>query len=277
MKHILYGKQVAAALRSKLEEKINEYEHFGVHYGLAIILVDGDHASSVYSNALVRLAESMGLTATIRNLPADVSQQELLLLIDELNADRSISGILPMMPLPRHLNSKEVAKRILPEKDVDSIHPLNAGLVATGKSRWAPCTPRAVMAILDYYKISVAGKNVVIVGRSNVVGKPLFHLMLARDATVTVCHSRTADLAQVVKQADIVVAAVGRPKFIGAAMIKDGAVVIDVGINEYDGEIVGDVDYEAVRHKASAITPVPGGVGTVSNIMVMEAVLRDFA
>jgi len=179
------------------------------------------------------------------------------------------------MPMPRQIDPNAVASALNPSKDVDAMHPFNVGLVNSGRSPWAPCTPRAVMAILKHYDIPIAGKRVVIVGRSNVVGKPLFHLLLAQDATVTVCHSKTPDLAEVVKEADIVVAAAGKQGLITAGMVKTGAVVIDVGINELNGTIVGDVDFDSVSKIASAITPVPGGVGTVSTTMVLEAVLRN--
>lgn len=181
-----------------------------------------------------------------------------------------------MMPLPAQINPDIIARSLDPEKDVDAMHPLNVGLVAAGKSPWAPCTPRAVMTVLEHYGIELAGKHAVIVGRSNVVGKPLAQLLLGRDATVTVCHSKTPDLAAFLRQADLVVAAVGRPQMIGASMIRPGTVVVDVGINELDGRIVGDVDFASVEPLAAAITPVPGGIGTVSTVMVLEAVLRKW-
>ncbi|MDR3562287.1 MAG: bifunctional 5,10-methylenetetrahydrofolate dehydrogenase/5,10-methenyltetrahydrofolate cyclohydrolase [Negativicutes bacterium] len=274
MAKILDGKQVAAALKTELAARAAALRAQGGKFGLAIVLVEGDAASRVYTNALVRLATSLGIPVVVEELAADVSQSELHSVIDRLNDDDAISGILPMMPLPAGLEADQLALRLSPDKDVDAMHPLNVGLVAAGRSRWAPCTPRAVMAVLDYYGVELAGRPAVVIGRSNVVGKPLFHLLLARSATVTVCHSKTKDLAAVVQQADIVVAAVGRPGLIGGGMIKPGAIVVDVGINELDGKIVGDVDFAAVEKIAAAITPVPGGVGTVSNLMVMDAVLR---
>lgn len=274
---ILDGKQVAAGVRAKLQEKVETLHQQGIQCGLAIVLVGDDPASKVYTNALVKLAGNIGIRAEVKTLSGDAAETEVLTVVRELNSDPGVHGILPMMPLPRHLDPDHVAETISPDKDVDSIHPLNVGLVAAGKSRWAPCTPRSVMTILDHYDINLEGKKVVIVGRSNVVGKPLFQLMLARNATVTVCHSRTPDLASVVREADVVVAAVGRPEMIGAAMVKPGAVVVDVGINEAGGRLVGDVDFAAVEPIAQAITPVPGGVGAVSNVMVMEAVLRHFS
>jgi methylenetetrahydrofolate dehydrogenase (NADP+)/methenyltetrahydrofolate cyclohydrolase len=209
----------------------------------------------------------------LERLPQTALEAEVITVIERLNLDPTVHAILPMLPLPRQIDANAVVERLAPLKDADALHPLNAGLVATGKSLWAPCTPRAVMAILAYYQIPLAGRNVVVVGRSNVVGKPLAHLLLAENATVTICHSKTADLAKVTKQGDVVIAAVGRPKLIQADMIKPGAVVIDVGINDTAEGLVGDVDYLAVEQVAAAITPVPGGVGTVSSVMVMEAVL----
>ncbi|HMM22701.1 MAG TPA: tetrahydrofolate dehydrogenase/cyclohydrolase catalytic domain-containing protein [Selenomonadales bacterium] len=274
---ILEGRQVAAGVKARLQEKVEALRQQGIQCGLAVVRVGDDPASRVYTNALVKLAGNIGLRADVRTLPGDMAEPGLLAVLGELNRDPGIHGILPMMPLPRHLDPDKVAETICPDKDVDSLHPLNVGLVAAGKSRWAPCTPRAVMTILDHYSIKLEGKKVAIVGRSNVVGKPLFQLMLARNATVTVCHSKTPDLVSVVRAADVVVAAVGRPEMIGAAMIKPGAVVVDVGINEVGGRLVGDVEFAAVEPVARAITPVPGGVGAVSNVMVMEAVLRHFA
>lgn len=274
---ILDGKQVAAAAKDELKARVEKLAARGEKCGLAIVLVGEDPASRYYTNALVKLAGTLGVAAVVRELAAGIGQAELLSVIDEFNRDESISGILPMMPLPPHLDADSVAERVRPDKDVDAINPLNVGLVAAGKSRWAPCTPRAVMAMLDYYKIELTGRRAVIIGRSNVVGKPLAHLLLGRDATVTVCHSKTRNLAEVVRQGDIVIAAVGRPGLVGPEMVAPGAVVVDVGINEVDGKIIGDVDFTAVEPVASAITPVPGGVGVVSNVMVIDAVLRRFA
>lgn len=277
MAQVLDGRQVAAGVKASLQAKAAAVRERGGCFGLAIVRVGEDPASRVYANALVKLAGGIGVPASVRELPADAQEAEVIAVIQTLNADSAVSGILPMMPLPAHLNADRVAAALSPEKDVDSLHPLNCGLVASGKSRWAPCTPRSVMTILDYYHIDLKGKQVAIVGRSNVVGKPLFHLMLGRDATVTVCHSRTPDLKAMLRQADVVVAAVGRAEMIKADMVKPGAIVVDVGINEVAGRLVGDVDYPSVELVAGAITPVPGGVGAVSNVMVMEAVLRHFS
>lgn len=273
---ILAGKEAAAASRARLAMKAERLRRDNIPCGLAVLLVGDDHASILYAEWLGKLCASLGIPYHLAALPGETTQAEILDLIGTLNSNPEVSGILPMMPLPSAIDPDAVARCIDPEKDVDSLHPFNVGTVAAGKSPWAPCTPRAVMTLLDYYGISLAGKHAVIAGRSNVVGKPLLQLMLARDATVTVCHSKTPDLGSFLRQADILVAAVGRPRLITAGMIKPGAVVVDVGINEFDGRIVGDVDYEEASKVASAITPVPGGVGTVSTVMVLEAVLRKW-
>ena len=271
---ILAGAPVAAVRREAIRSRADLLRSAGVIPCLAILLVGDDPASQVYSERLRKLGDSMGVKVHLEHLPHTTTETEVLALIDRWNADPLIHSILPMMPMPKHIHDRSVAERLLPQKDADSLHPLNAGLVATGNSVWAPCTPQAVMAILAHYAISLAGKRVVILGRSNVVGKPLAHLLLAADATVTICHSKTVDLPTLIRQGDIVIAAVGRPKMVKAEMVSPGAVVIDVGINETVDGLVGDVDYAAVAAVAGAITPVPGGVGTVSTVMVMEAVLN---
>ena len=273
---IMEGKPAAAALRARLTQKVKTLEKMQIACGLAVILVGADPASKVYAEWLGKLCGNVGLPYHFAGLPADTTQDELTALIEQLNHNPDISGILPMMPMPVHIDMDVVAQDIDPQKDVDALHPLNVGLVAAGKSLWAPCTPRAVMMVLDYYGILIAGKHAVIAGRSNVVGKPLAQLLLGRDATVTVCHSKTPDLGKFLREADIVAAAVGRPGLVTADMIKKGAVVVDVGINESNGNIVGDVDFAGVSAVASAITPVPGGIGTVSTVMVLEAVLRKW-
>ncbi len=270
------GKPAAAALRARLTEKVKTLKMMNIPCGLAVLLVGDDHASIVYAEWLGKLCSNVGLPYHLAALPAETTQDELMGLIEQLNHNPDVSGILPMMPMPRQIDADLVALGLDPQKDVDALHPLNVGLVAAGKSPWAPCTPRAVMAVLDYYKTDIQGKHAVIVGRSNVVGKPLAQLLLARDATVTICHSKTPDLGKFLREADIVVAAVGRPSLITAGMIKKDAVVVDVGINEVNGRIVGDVDFAGVSAIASAITPVPGGIGTVSTVMVLEAVLRKW-
>ena len=270
------GKPAAAAIRTRLTEKADRLREQGVVCGLAVLLVGDNHASIIYADWLGKMCSNLGIRYHLAALPMETSEEEILSQIRQLNQNPEVSGILPMMPLPQQINADILAKCIDPDKDVDALHPLNVGLVAAGKSLWAPCTPRAVMTILDYYGIEIAGKHAVIVGRSNVVGKPMAQLLLGRDATVTVCHSKTPDIGAFLRQADIVVAAAGKPNMIGAEMIRPGAVVVDVGINELEGRTVGDVDFAAVSKIAAAISPVPGGVGTVSTVMVLEAVLRKW-
>ena len=270
------GKPAAAALRARLTEKVKTLKMMNLNCGLAVLLVGDDHASIIYAEWLGKLCGNVGLPYHLAVLPSETTQDELMALIEQLNHNPDVSGILPMMPMPAQIDPDIVALGLDPQKDVDALHPLNVGMVAAGKSPWAPCTPRAVMAVLDYYGMEIASKHAVIVGRSNVVGKPLAQLLLARDATVTICHSKTPDLGRFLREADIVVAAAGRPGLITADMIKKDAVVVDVGINEANGRIVGDVDFAGVSAVASAITPVPGGIGTVSTVMVLEAVLRKW-
>ena len=273
---LMEGKPAAALLRARLAEKAKKLREQKISCGLAVLLVGDDNASIIYAEWLGKLCGNLGIPYHLAALPGETTQKEILELMEQLNRNPEVSGILPMMPMPAQVDPDIVVRSIDPDKDVDALHPLNVGLVAAGKSPWAPCTPRAVMTVLDHYEIPLAGKHAVIVGRSNVVGKPLAQLLLARDATVTICHSRTPDLPYFLRQADLVVAAAGKPRFITAPMIKPGAVVVDVGINDLNGQIVGDVDFVGASAVASAITPVPGGIGTVSTVMVLEAVLRKW-
>ncbi len=267
----LRGKPVADNLRSQLEDKVKQA---GGVLTLAIVLVGDDAASHVYKNRLVKLAESMGIRTRVELLSDYTDTKEVLAVIGKLNDDKAVTGILPMMPLPRHIDSDAVGRAIAAEKDVDCVNPLNAGLVYMGKIAWAPCTPRAVMETLRYYGVALKGKHVVIIGRSNVVGKPLAALMLSADATVTICHSKTVDLASITLQADILVVAIGSAQFVKADMLKEGAVLVDVGINQVGELLLGDASAEACA-KAGAFTPVPGGIGTVSSMMVMQGLLRN--
>lgn len=273
---LMEGKPAAALLRARLAEKAKKLREQKISCGLAVLLVGDDNASIIYAEWLGKLCGNLGIPYHLAALPGETTQKEILELMEQLNRNPEVSGILPMMPMPAQVDPDIVVRSIDPDKDVDALHPLNVGLVAAGKSPWAPCTPRAVMTVLNHYEIPLAGKHAVIVGRSNVVGKPLAQLLLARDATVTICHSRTPDLPYFLRQADLVVAAAGKPRFITAPMIKPGAVVVDVGINDLNGQIVGDVDFAGASAVASAITPVPGGIGTVSTVMVLEAVLRKW-
>ena len=271
---LMSGKPVADAAREGIAAKIAAAKTNGKQVTLAIVTVGDDPASHVYKSRLIKMTESLGAGVKTVELPATASQEEVETVIRELNVDEAVTGILPMMPLPKHLNSDAVGALLAPAKDVDCLNPLNAGELYLGRSRWAPCTPRACMATLSYYGIELKGKHVVVLGRSNVVGKPVALLLLQEHATVTICHSRTQDLPGVLRQADIIVAAVGIPSFVKPDMVKDGVVIVDVGINAVDGKLFGDVD-AAVAEKASAFTPVPGGIGVVSNMMVMDMLSRD--
>lgn len=275
MKTILMkGKPVADAYKEKVAEKIAAAKERGIKATLAVIVVGDDPASHVYKNRLVKLIESLGGAAKIVLMPEETKQEEVIAVIKKLNYNRYVTGILPMMPMPKHIDGDAVGAVITPNKDVDCLNPKNVGEIFLGRSKWAPCTPRACMATLDYYGIDLKGKNVVVVGRSNVVGKPLAVLLLQQHATVTVCHSRTKDLPAVLVEADVIVAAVGIPGFIKPEMVKKGVVIVDVGINATETGLVGDVDSQ-VEQLASAFTPVPGGIGVVSNMMVMDTLCRN--
>ena len=271
---LMKGKPVADVYREEISAKIAEAKAKGVVACLAILVVGDDPASHVYKGRLVKLIESLGGKAKLVELPASTSQEEAIAAVNKLNRNRYVHGILPMMPMPKHINGDAIGAAITPSKDVDCLNPANAGELFLGRSKWAPCTPRSCMAILKHYDIELSGKNAVVIGRSNVVGKPVADLLLAQNATVTICHSRTKDIAGILQNADIIVAAVGKACFVKPEMVKEGVVIVDVGINAVDGKLVGDVD-PAVEAKASAFTPVPGGVGVVSNMMVMECLTRN--
>lgn len=268
---LIDGKVVAKAVKEEVRSRVEELKARGIRPGLATVLVGDDPASHVYVRNKQRTCEELGMHSVGHELPATTSHEELLALIDRLNRDPAIHGILVQLPLPKPLRSEPILYAVSPEKDVDGLHPVNVGKLMMGEPRFVPCTPAGVMAMLDYYKLPIEGKTAVVVGRSNLVGKPAAMLLLHRHATVTICHSKTPDLAAVCRRADILVAAMGKARFIRGEMVKDGAVVIDVGINRQpDGKLVGDVDFEAVAAKASWITPVPGGVGPMTIAMLMQ-------
>ncbi len=273
---ILDGRLVSSATREKIREKTAEFiKKTGHTPGLSVILVGSDPASCVYVRNKRRACGDVGFRSEIYELPEETTEGELLALIEKLNRDENTDGILVQLPLPKQISEEAVIKAIDPKKDVDAFHPENVGGICTGNYTFLPCTPAGVMVLLEYYGIDPRGKHCVVVGRSNIVGKPQALLMLEKNATVTICHSKTENLAEEVKRADIVVAAVGRPNFITGDMIKEGAVVVDVGINRLpDGKLCGDVDFEAAFPKASYITPVPGGVGPMTITMLMENTLR---
>lgn len=271
---LMKGKAVADVYREAVTAKIAAAKEAGKMVTLAIVVVGDDQASHVYKDRLVKLIESLGGAAKVVLCPADASESEVIAVIDNLNKDAAITGILPMMPMPKHINGDAIGAAVAPFKDVDCLNPENIGAVFMGRSNWAPCTPRACMATLKHYGVELTSKNVVVIGRSNVVGKPVAVLLLKENATVTVCHSKTENLPQLLRQADVVVAAVGVPAFVKPEMVKEGVVIVDVGINVVAGKLVGDVAPE-VAEKASAFTPVPGGIGVVSNMMVMECLTRN--
>ena len=268
------GKEVSASVRNSITEKVNELRTKGATPGLAVIIVGNDPASRVYVNNKKKGCEQTGMNSFEYALPEETTTEELISLIEKLNGEKDVHGILCQLPVPKHIDEEKVLNAISPDKDVDAFHPVNCGKVMTGDYTFAPCTPAGMVEMLKYYNIPVAGKHCVIIGRSNIVGKPMAMLMLKENATVTVCHSRTQNLAEITKQADILVAAVGRPKFVTPDMVKDGAVVLDVGINRMDdGKLCGDVDFDAVCEKTSYITPVPGGVGPMTITMLLKNTL----
>lgn len=268
---IMDGKALAKKVRLQVAEQAAALPR---QPGLAVILVGDDPASAVYVRNKEKDCQQCGIRSLEYRLPAETSQQALLALIARLNADPAADGILVQLPLPRHIDSRAVLEAIRPDKDADAFHPENAGRMLTGEPAVWPCTPAGVMELLHEYGISPAGKRCVVLGRSNIVGKPMALLLLRENGTVTVCHSATPDLGEETRRADILVSAVGRPGLIGAAQVKEGAVVIDVAINRTpEGRLCGDVDFEAVAPKASYITPVPGGVGPMTRAILMKNVL----
>ena len=270
MSNIIDGKLVAAAVKERLAAEVTQLKNERIYPCLAVILVGEDPASQVYVRNKQKVCDEIGITSKQFNLPADCGQEKLLRLIYDLNVDDKINGILVQLPLPEGYDEKEVLEAISPYKDVDAFHPKNVGKIIIGEYDFLPCTPAGIMELLSYYNIEIAGKECVVVGRSNIVGKPMSMLLLHKNGTVTTAHSKTKNLADVCKRADILVAAVGRPGFITEDMVKDGAVVIDVGINRVDGKLCGDVDFENVSRKTSWITPVPGGVGPMTIAMLMQ-------
>lgn len=275
MAHIIDGRVIAASTRADIARRAAEFEEkTGVKPGLAVVIVGNDPASQVYVRNKKKACVEVGFLSEVHEMPEETTMDELLSKIDELKKRSDIHGILVQLPLPKHLDEGAVIDAIPPEKDVDAFHPINTGYIMLGNARFLPCTPAGVMKMLEYEDISPAGKECVVVGRSNIVGKPMAMLLLQANGTVTICHSRTTDLQEVTRRADILVVAVGKAGFITADMVKEGAVVIDVGMNRNEaGKLCGDVDFEAVAEKASAITPVPGGVGVMTITMLLENTL----
>lgn len=272
---ILDGKKISAEIRASVKEETARLKERGVVPGLAVVLVGDNPASKVYVGQKEKGCLEAGFASFLHRLPETTSQKDLLDLIAKLNGDPLVHGILVQLPLPDQIDEEKVIAAIKPEKDVDGFSPVNMGRLMAGMAAIEPCTPKGIMRLLEASGIELTGKEAVVIGRSNIVGKPVALMLLAKSATVTVCHSRTKDLAEHTKRADILVAAVGRPKFVTEDMVKDGVVVIDVGINRLEEGLVGDVDFEGVSEKASWITPVPGGVGPMTIAMLLENTLEQ--
>ena len=273
---IIDGKKVSAEVKEEVRKQVEQLQaEHGITPGLAVVIVGDDPASRVYVNNKKKACEVVGFKSEEYALPAETTQEELLELVHTLNEKKDINGILVQLPLPKHLDDKAVIEAINPQKDVDAFHAVNVGKIMLGEYDFLPCTPAGVMEMLHNYNIDVNGKNCVVIGRSNIVGKPMAMLLLHENATVTICHSRTQNLAEVCARADILVAAVGKPKFVTPNMVKEGAVVIDVGMDrDENGKLCGDVDFEAVKEKCSYITPVPGGVGPMTIAMLMKNTIK---
>ena len=275
MAEIIDGKLVSFEVRKNITSEVSEFiECNGIVPGLAVILVGENPASKVYVRNKHKACLEVGMKSFQIEMDENTSEEALLSKIDELNADPAVHGILVQLPLPKHISEDKVINRINPEKDVDAFHPANVGKIVSGKYDFIPCTPAGVMELLHFYNVDISGKECVVIGRSNIVGKPMSLLLLAENGTVTICHSRTKDLKEVTRRADIIVVAIGKAKFLTEDMVKPGAVVIDVGINRLDdGKLCGDVDFENVEPVASKITPVPGGVGPMTITMLLKNTL----
>lgn len=275
MAKIIDGKAISAAIRAEISEEVKKMKaEKGLVPGLAVIIVGEDPASQVYVRNKAKDCEETGINSIVHALPENTTEEELLALVHKLNNDDTVHGIIVQLPLPKHLNSDIIINNIDVKKDVDAFHPYNVGKIMIGDYELLPCTPAGVMALLERSNIEVAGKNCVVVGRSNIVGKPQAMMLLHKNGTVTVCHSKTKNLAEICRSADILVVAIGRAKFIKGDMIKEGAVVIDVGMcRDENGKLCGDVDYESAEKKASYITPVPGGVGPMTRVMLLQNTL----
>ena len=274
---IIDGKKVSSHIKDNIAAEVKILKNkTGKTPGLAVVLVGDDPASAVYVKNKNKTCKNIGFQSFEHILPENTSENKLLNLINELNNDDQVNGILVQLPLPSHISSSKILVSINPQKDVDGFHLENVGRLVTGNALFKPCTPAGIIKLLDEYKIEIEGKNAVIIGRSNIVGKPVSFLLLERNATVTICHSRTKDLPSITRSADILIAAIGKPNFVSLDMVKNNAVVIDVGINRLDGKLVGDVDFTSVSKQASLITPVPGGVGPMTIAMLMENTLQAF-
>ena len=276
MAKIIDGKAISLAIKDELKEKVAEYKTKGIDITLAVVKVGNDPASAVYVRNKEKACEYVGINSRTLALPEETTQEELLNIVRELNEDDTVNGILVQLPLPKHIDESEILLAINSTKDVDGFHPVNVGKMVIGEDTFLPCTPAGIIEMLKRSDIDIEGKECVVIGRSNIVGKPMSLLMLKENATVTIAHSRTKDLKEVTKRADILVAAIGKPKFVTADYVKEGAVVIDVGMDrDENGKLCGDVDFESVEPKVSAITPVPGGVGPMTVTMLLVNCLRS--
>ena len=275
MSQIIDGKELAKNIRLKLKDEVEELKKAEIHPKLAVIMVGDDKASKVYVKNKSKACEDVGIEYEEHILPATTKMEELLELIEKLNNDETIHGILVQSPLPQGLDANEAFRTISPQKDVDGFNPINVGKLSLNQDCFVSCTPFGIIKMLEAYNIEMQGAHAVIIGRSNIVGKPLAQCLLNKNATVTICHSKTKNLKEMTKQADILIAAIGKPKFVTEDMVKENAVVIDVGINRMDdGKLVGDTDFENIKEKASYITPVPGGVGPMTIAMLMHNVVK---
>lgn len=272
---ILNGNELSKKIRLELKAQVDELKSKGINPGLAVVLVGQDPASQIYVGRKRKACEELGINSYPYLLDESTSEVQLLSLISELNADKNVSGILVQLPLPKHINEEKVILAISPDKDVDAFHPLNAGRIITGNPVFLPCTPAGVIELIHESGMQIEGKDCVVAGRSNIVGKPMAMLLLGANGTVTVCHSKTRDLQEICRRADILVAAIGKPEFIKGSFIKPGAVVIDVGMNRLENDkLVGDVEFTGASEVASAITPVPGGVGPMTITMLMKNTIK---
>jgi len=272
---IIDGKAIAASIRQKMVDEVAQLKKEGIVPGLAVVIVGDDPASKVYVGQKEKGCAQIGIYSEKHTLPADASEEELLALVSKLNMDDKINGILVQLPLPKQIDEKKVLYAISPAKDVDGFHPENIGKLVIGEDVFLPCTPHGIMVLLEHTGVDLKGKEAVVVGRSNIVGKPISLMLLSKSATVTICHSKTKDLSFHTKRADVLVAAVGKPEMIKGDMVKDGVVIIDVGVNRLEsGKLVGDVEFESVSKKASAITPVPGGVGPMTITMLLKNTIK---
>lgn len=278
MAQIIDGKKISQEIKDELKEKVTALKEQGTEVSLAVIQVGNDPASSVYVRNKKKACEYIGIRSLSYELPEETTEEELITLIEKLNQDDSVNGILVQLPVPKHINADKIIQTISPKKDVDGFHPENVGRLVIGEKGFVSCTPAGIIQLLKRSNIEIAGKNCVVIGRSNIVGKPMALLMLRENATVTVAHSKTRNLKEICQNADILIVAIGKPEFITADYVKEGAVVIDVGIHRGEGKkLFGDVKYDEVAPKASAITPVPGGVGPMTIVMLMNNCLESLS